>query len=152
MEIINTGNKSNFNYTRDLSRDRKVLNGFNKLSETILSEYIEDNDYRVQNVLFEKPITADLYITYPLSVVVKETITFDSLYSLIKAIRSAYRKIYREEENSMTKIKPNKALFNRGNSNGKYGIWGHSIYDLVIESIRILEGDKNPIVEVSIGS
>lgn len=152
MEIINTNNESNFEYTRNLSRDRKVLNGFNKLSEAILFECISDNDYEVQDILFKNPITADLYINYPLSVVVKETITFNSLHSLIKAIRETYRKIYKEEEKSMTKIKLSKRLYNRGKSNGKYGIWGHSIYDLVIESIRILEGDPNPIIEVGIGS
>lgn len=154
MEIINipTG-MSNFQYVSNLCKGRKVLNGFNKLDELMMCESIADNGYNVQNVSFDKEIIADLYIDYPLSVVVKEEIKFNSLHSLIKEIRRTYKKIYKEEERTMSKIKKNNPdLINRGFSNGSFGVWGHDIYDLVIESIKILEGEEKPIVDVSIGS
>lgn len=154
MEIVfkKTANRSNFDFINKLFSGKKVLNGFNKLSEELLFEPIMSKEFEVQNVFFEKEIVADLYLSYPLSVVVKEEIKFNSLHQLITSIRTTYRKIYKEETKSMSKLKTNRNLYNRGESNGKYGIWGHEIYDLNIESIRILEGETKSLIEVGIGS
>lgn len=118
----------------------------------MLFEPIVSEEFEVQNIFFEKEIIADLYLSYPFTVVVKEEIKFNSLHQLITSIRNIYKKIYKEEEESLTKIDTNPNLYNRGNSNGKYGIWGHDIYELTIESIRILEGKDKPLIEVGIGS
>lgn len=155
MEIIytTTEEKSNFSFCSDIFKDKKVLNGFNKLDEEIICEPIADNTFNCQNVIFEKEIVGDLYLCYPLRVVVKNEIKFKNLYELISEIRKTYHQIYYEEKKTMTKVdKKNKNLINRGSSNGKYGIWGHDIYDLVIESIKVCEGDDKPIIDVSIGS
>ena len=155
MEIIykTTEEKSNFSFCSDIFRDKKVLNGFNKLDEEIMCESITSDDFRCQNVSFDKEIIADLYLCYPFKVVVKNEIKFKNLYELISEIRKTYRQIYHEEKKTMTKlVKKNKYLINRGVSNGTYGIWGHDIYDLVIESIKVCETDDKPIVDVSIGS
>ena len=129
MEIIKTNQQSNFTYVSNLYKNLKVLNGFNKLNEVLLSESVANDEINVQNILFENQINADLYLVYPLSVVVKTSIKFSSLHELINEIRKAYKEVYKDYN--------------------KYGIWGHDIYDLVIESISILEG---PIVRVGIGS
>lgn len=154
MEIVfvKTEERSNFDYLNKVFKKNKVLNGFNKLDEAMIFEPIASDEYEVQNLFFPEEIEADLYVTYPLSVVVKNTIKFNSLHKLIDCIRETYRQIYDEEEKSMTKVEKNENLYNRGSSDGKYGIWGHSIYDLVIEAIRILEGKDRPVVEVYIGS
>ena len=154
MEIVFVGTekRSNFDYASKIFKNGKVLNGFNKLNESVVFEPIMAKEYEVQNLFFEREIEADLYITYPLSVVVKDTIKFKSLYELIDCIRSTYQQIYKEEDETSANIAEIKGLYNRGVSNGKYGIWGHSIYDLVIEGIRVLEGKEKPIVEVYIGS
>jgi len=94
-----------------------------------LCESVNDNKYRVRNVNFEETINGTLYLDYPLSVVIKEQIKFKSLHELIKEIRKVYKEIYK---------KPNE-----------YGVWGHSIFDLVIESIIIYEDN---LIEVNIGS
>lgn len=155
MEIIykTTEEKSNFSFCADIFRNKKVLNGFNKLDEEIMCESIASDDFRCQNVSFDKEIIADLYLCYPFNVVVKNEIKFKNLYELISEIRKTYRQIYHEEKKTMTKlVKKNKHLINRGVSNGIYGIWGHDIYDLVIESIKVCETDDKPIVDISIGS
>lgn len=154
MEIVfeKTAKRSNFNFISKLFKGKKVLNGFNKLNEQVLFEPIVSEEFEVQNIFFEKEIIADLYLSYPFTVVVKEEIKFNSLHQLITSIRNIYKKIYKEEEESLTKIDTNPNLYNRGNSNGKYGIWGHDIYELTIESIRILEGKDKPLIEVGIGS
>ena len=128
MEIIKpVKNVSNFEQARSYTKDKKILNGFNKLAEPISNKNIY-----CENVLFEKPVNADIYLCYPLSVVVYDKITISSLHELIKKIKHIYANIYK---------KP-----------GLYGIWGHDIYDLVIESITVYQGDKNSIISVGIGS
>lgn len=155
MEIIfkSTPEQSNFNYCSDLFKGKKTLNGFNKLEEEVMCESMTNDEFEVQNVMFEKEIEADLYLCYPFKVVVQETIKFDSLHKLISEIRRVYKEIYHREKKTMRKIeKGNKTLINRGISDGDFGIWGHDIYDLVIESIKIVEGEDKPLIDVSIGS
>ena len=134
--FVKTGNRSNFDFAAKIFKGKKVLNGFNKLSESVIFESVASDEFEVQDLLFPNEIEAYLYIDYPLCTVVKETIKFKTLHELITAIRQTYQTIYKEEEASP----------------GKYGIWGHSIYDLDIEAIRILEGKDKPLVEVAIGS
>ena len=129
MEIVfdKTEEQSNFNYSSKLFKNKKVLNSFNKP--------VASKEFEVKNMLFPEKIKADLLLSYPLEVVVKQTITFKSLYELITQIRNTYKEIYKEEKKTH-----------------KYGIWGHSIYDLYIEGISIMEGRDNPIIRVYVGS
>ena len=154
MEIIfkSNENQSNFNYSSNLFKNKKTLNGFNKLEETMLFERVDDSEYDCQNVSFDKEITADLILCYPFKVFVKEEIKFKTLHELISEIRKTYHKIYAEEAKTLKTMKKNKHLYNRGTSDGLFGIWGHDIYDLCISSIRIVEGDDKPLVDVSIES
>lgn len=134
MEIIYKRNEevSNYAYCDMIFKNKKALNGFNKMLEQVEFEHVAGEEFNVQNVFFENPIQGTLYLCYPLNVVVKEKIEFDSLYSLISEIRRTYRQIYEEEATKR-----------------KYGIWGHGIYDLVIEAIKIYEDN---LIDVSIGS
>lgn len=137
MEIVfdKTEEQSNFNYSSKLFKNKKVLNSFNKLQELMICEHVASKEFEVKNMLFPEEINADLILSYPLTVVVKQPVTFKSLYELITQIRETYKQIYKEEKKSH-----------------KYGIWGHSIYDLYIEGISIMEGKDNPIVKVYIRS
>lgn len=76
---------------------------------------------------------------------------------LVQDICATYRQIYKEERES-TKIAVDPinvriargGLINRNATDGKYGIWGHDIGDLVIEGLRF---DANSgMVEMDIGS
>ena len=78
---------------------------------------------------------------------------------LFHCITEQYKKIYKEEQES-SEIDVEKAqkertgymalCMNRPTSNGKYGIWGHSIGDLWIEGIEYNSETKK--VHLSIGS
>lgn len=130
MEIIfkSTKNKSNFIYCSELFKNKKVLNSFNKLNYCPVGH----NIIECGNVKFNKKISGKLYLCYPLSVVVENDIKFESLHELISEIRNSYKEIYKNYESSI-----------------KYGIWGHDIYDLVIESITIYDDNS---ISVGIGS
>lgn len=130
MEIIfkTNNNKSNFKYLSEIFKDKIVLNGFNKLGYCPVGR----DTLECGNISFNRTINGNLYLGYPLSVVVKENIKFDSLHSLINEIKRVYRKIYENRESAI-----------------KYGIWGHDIYDLQIEGIVIYTDYS---VKVSIGS
>lgn len=63
---------------------------------------------------------------------------------LIKKIREFYKKVYDEEDssaNSGTGHIP--GMLNRDFSDGKYGIWGHDIGDLVLVEAKV--SNKNVI-------
>lgn len=155
MEIIfkTNENQSNFNYSSNLFKGKKTLNGFNKLEEQMIFEPISGSEFECQNVTFDKEIVGDLILCYPFKVVVKEEIKFKSLHELISEIRRVYHQIYAQEAKTMRKIKKlNPNLINRGISDGDFGIWGHDIYDLIIASIRVVEGDEKPLIDVSIES
>lgn len=155
MEIIfkSNENQSNFNYSSNLFKGKKTLNGFNKLEEQMLFEPISNDSFNCQNISFDKEIIADLILCYPFKVVVKEEIKFKTLHELISQIRKTYHKIYAQEAKTMRNLKKNNPkLINRGFSDGDFGIWGHDIYDLCISSIRIVEGEDKPLIDISIDS
>lgn len=130
MEIIYKSNKgkSNFAYCSELFKNEKPLNGFDDLGYCPIGQ----NIFECGDLKFDTEIEGDLYLCYPLSVVVKEKIKFNSLYTLISEIRRTYNEIYKSRESAI-----------------KYGIWGHDIYDLCIEGITIY---KNNSINVDIGS
>ena len=71
---------------------------------------------------------------------------------MISAIRKAYQEIYKDEEEYLMEMEDKPEQCDVHNFKSKYGIWGHSIYSLYIEAIRVLEGKERPLVEVHIGS
>lgn len=76
---------------------------------------------------------------------------------LLKEISKAYHKMYEEEENTATiktiPVEKRTTMYNRNETNGKYGIWGHDIADLVLSEIHIYENsDKKIILSLMIES
>ena len=66
--------------------------------------------------------------------------------NLLKEIRKRYYKIYAEEEESATvktvPVDKRTTMYNRNETNGKYGIWGHDIGDLVLAEILVYKDTK----------
>ena len=69
---------------------------------------------------------------------------------VIKRIGDGYKKIYEEEEREVGDPGTYDNLYNRRRSQGKYGIWGHTIEDLIIESMQYNPTSKT--VHLFIGS
>ncbi len=69
---------------------------------------------------------------------------------LAQMISDQYQQIYAEEEKSATiktiPRKQRKVLYNRNETNGKYGIWGHDLSDLVLSGIRIHQQSNGEII------
>ena len=101
---------------------------------------------------FEESFNGKFNITYPLNVIVEEKV--ENIYTigeLLWEIAQTYKKIY-EEELTTTTIEVGQMsenLINRNQTDGKYGIWGHDIGDLVFEGISIYD---NGTVDIFIGS
>jgi hypothetical protein len=103
----------------------------------------------------DKPVIHDtvinIIIDYPLNV----PYTFH-LYSragftpamLLKAISKHYYLLYAEEERTATiKTLPMKQrkIENRNQTNGKYGVWGHDIRDLMLDEAIVYRNDKGVV-------
>lgn len=93
---------------------------------------------------------------YPLS----NPVTFkfvDGPYTrreLAQLICSCYQTIYREEDESTKipagQISPN--MLNRNMTDGKYGIWGHDIGDLVLHTVYIKTNEHGILYTLGIDS
>lgn len=68
---------------------------------------------------------------------------------LIMEISKIYHHIYNEEEKTATvKTLPieKRTMYNRNETNGKFGIWGHDIGDLVLSGIDVHQTLKGQVV------
>ena len=102
---------------------------------------------------------ATVIIDYPVRKPVNFKITSDSGFTksdLLRKIGQIYRQLYKDEEASSTiKTVPmdkRKGVVNRNATNGKYGIWGHDIDDLDINSATISCNNGKCIIELGIES
>lgn len=92
-----------------------------------------------------------IVLDYPLTFPHYFAITADKGFTraqLLKAISDEYHRIYREEESTATtKTVPleQRKVYNRNETNGKYGIWGHDIGDLGLDDIYVLKGINGEI-------
>jgi hypothetical protein len=92
-----------------------------------------------------------IVLDYPLTFPHYFTITADKGFTraqLLKAISNEYHRIYREEESTATtKTVPldQRKVYNRNETNGKYGIWGHDIGDLALDDVYVLKGINGEI-------
>ena len=76
---------------------------------------------------------------------------------IVLAISKKYHEIYDEEERTAaTKTIPmaqRKTLANRNETDGKYGIWGHDLSDLMLDTIDVYKNDKGEVfLQLSIES
>ncbi|KAG5177279.1 hypothetical protein JKP88DRAFT_332877 [Tribonema minus] len=91
-------------------------------------------------VIAEKHIVVEL--TYPLSGTFRFKLHADTAAGftrrgLVKRISDTYHQVfYRDEERTQSRSPPCSGfLINRGFSDGKYGIWGHVLGDLVLHTV-----------------
>lgn len=94
-------------------------------------------------VITDEKIT--MHITYPLSVEVNIPLEKKGGFTrmdVFKHIYEAYKLIYDEEEKEVGDPGTYANLYNRKESEGKYGIWGHYISDLLIESVSYNQEKK----------
>ncbi|TJZ62964.1 hypothetical protein FAZ15_01300 [Sphingobacterium olei] len=71
---------------------------------------------------------------------------------LLSEISKHYHLMYEEEEKTATikTIPPAERtkMYNRNETNGRYGLWGHDISDMDISGAMIYKNDKNEIIIV----
>ncbi|MBB4801956.1 hypothetical protein HNP37_002017 [Flavobacterium nitrogenifigens] len=107
-------------------------------------------------VIAEEKIT--VVIDYPLTNIYKFDLKSKKGFNrelLVQEITKEYQKLYQDEEKSATiKTVPMKErkMYNRNQTNGKYGIWGHDLADLALSSIQVYKENGNTILTLGIES
>ncbi|WP_285055364.1 hypothetical protein [Pedobacter ginsengisoli] len=106
-----------------------------------------------ETLISQKAVT--VLIDYPLRNEYKFELNSETGFTrefLLKEISKEYYKIYDEEEATSTvKTIPTEKrteMYNRNETNGKYGIWGHDIADLVLAEIQVYETSGKKLVLV----
>jgi L-fucose mutarotase/ribose pyranase (RbsD/FucU family) len=102
-------------------------------------------------VVNEAKIT--VIIDYPLTNEYRFELTSTNGFTrkqLVEEISKNYHKIYKKEEAS-TKVKTipidkRTTVYNRNQTNGKYGIWGHDLADLALDDIRVYRSPNGDII------
>ncbi len=91
-------------------------------------------------------------IDYPVSSICKFELNSERGFTraqLINEISRHYYQLYSEEEKTTTtKTVPlkNRKIYNRNQTNGKYGIWGHDIGDLVLDQIDVYKNASGELI------
>lgn len=114
--------------------------------ENDLPNLINKDDIIIQDSVITIMIDYPLANKYQFKLVSKNGFT---RAMLLREISKNYYKIYKEEEETATvKILPPKErkIYNRNETNGKYGVWGHDIADLVLAGILVYKTQNNRIV------
>jgi hypothetical protein len=69
---------------------------------------------------------------------------------LARKVAELYKRVYEEEAQTSTiaviPLDQRKRLINRNETNGKYGIWGHDLSDLVLHTIEISRKPDGTVV------
>ena len=94
-----------------------------------------------------------IIIDYPLTNQYEFTLTSNKGFTrqqLLSEISIHYFRLYEEEEKSATvktiPIDKRTTMYNRNQTNGKYGIWGHDIADLVLVEIQVYKTRKGEVI------
>lgn len=96
---------------------------------TVIIDYPLTNEYRF-DLISEKGFTREM---------------------LLVEISKHYYKLYAEEEKSATvKTVPadKREMYNRNETNGKYGVWGHDIGDLLLTDIQVYKDSDEKVTLV----
>lgn len=98
------------------------------------------------NAVIDYPLSVEVSFKLPLSFFITD---------MIDIICEKYREIYRKEEETSTKKAmpmdeeiPGCGLMNRNFTDGCYGIWGHELGDLYIESLELDTESKELILGI----
>ena len=144
-ELINT---ISFNVKTDNSEFENGIQSWASIEkpQNDLKNLIDRN----QIVINENIIT--VIIDYPLKnefrFDLKSTNGFDR-EKLLLEISKHYYELYKEEEKTATvKTLPmeKRTMYNRNETNGKYGVWGHDIADLVLTDIYVYKNESGKII------
>lgn len=102
---------------------------------------------------------ARITFDYPLSVVAISTVKASTPIGITRgdillAIHDGYVQIYQEEDAASppSNLENGGPLVNREHTGGRFGIFGHDIDDLVVESIRFREHDGSYFIAMFMGS
>jgi hypothetical protein len=119
---------------------------------------LEDPENDIPNLIGKdkvviKQTSIRIIIDYPLLHEHEFTLTSETGFTraeLLRAISKEYYRIFEEEEATATikTIPPSErtTLANRNETNGKYGIWGHDIGDLVLSTIFVYKAANGDII------
>ena len=114
----------------------------NDLKQLIDKDKIVINENKV-TVIVDYPLTNE----YRFDLISNHGFTKDQL---VKEISKNYHKIYEEEETTATiktiPIDKRTTMYNRNETNGKYGIWGHDLADLVLADILVYKTKNGQII------
>jgi hypothetical protein len=110
------------------------------------------NLYKKDEIVI-KENSVKIIIDYPLTNQYEFTLTSNKGFTreqLLAEISLHYFKLYEEEENSATvktiPIDKRTKMYNRNQTNGKYGIWGHDIADLDLSEIQVFKAANGQII------
>ncbi len=106
------------------------------------------NPHELVTKLEQLEILFDYPITNPVKITAKQKCGFTRL-ELYKAIHVGYKFIYDTEKRQAGDPGDAPGMANRMRSDGSFGIWGHSMTDLVIEAVHISDDGS---VNLGIGS
>jgi hypothetical protein len=110
------------------------------------------NLYKKDEIVIKDSVIK-IIIDYPLTNQYEFSLTAPKGFTrqlLLLEISSNYYKLYDEEEKTATvktiPIAKRTTMYNRNQTNGKYGIWGHDIADLVLAEILVYKTTGGQIV------
>ncbi|MEP7377531.1 MAG: hypothetical protein ABI675_29270 [Chitinophagaceae bacterium] len=96
--------------------------------------------------------TVTIIIDYPLTNEFRFDLSSTNGFTreeLVNEICKNYFKLYEEEERTATiktvSLEKRKKIYNRNETNGKYGIWGHDISDLALSEIVVYKTSDGKI-------
>lgn len=130
---------------------------WNKKHNLFPDTYVNPKTLLPNEIVLPSNRTYMLTIDYPLDMPFRTKVkTGKNGITRIKVIELViryYKKIYMEETTS-SKIKPrlgkdggNAPLLNRNHTDGKYGIWGHELKDLVLHTLYVDEKKETLTVD-----
>ena len=110
------------------------------------------NLYKKDEIVIKENLIK-IIIDYPLTNQYEFTLTSNKGFTrqqLLSEISLHYFKLYEEEENSATvktiPIDKRTIMYNRNQTNGKYGIWGHDLADLDLSEIQVFKAANGQII------
>lgn len=81
-------------------------------------------------------------LTYPFITKLKSNVKGLTRRDVVNFVVKCYKQIYKkEDERTNVKVGKIPGMYNRNRTDGKYGIWGHDLSDLILCSLQI-NGNK----------
>jgi len=132
-----------------------VTDGFKDYGSFIMLHRFKKKFLRYPEKIITRRTSYKIYFNYPL----KKAVTIDvetseptTMQFLIKTIIKQYKKMYRAEDNAYFKLHGKyppmmkKPKYNRIETFGPYGIYGHIFKDLALERLQYEKGIFYPLI------